>query len=74
LPETLVVDCSVAAKWILHEAGHAQALHLLHEEESGKVSLIAPDLLLTEFASLIMKRAGRKRILVAKARDAGASH
>lgn len=65
-----MVDCSVAAKWILHEAGHGQALHLLHEEESGKVSLIAPDLLLTEFASLIAKRARRKQMLAGEARDA----
>jgi predicted nucleic acid-binding protein len=66
----LVVDCSVAAKWILHEAGHTQALHLLHEEEAGNVSLIAPDLLLTEFASLIAKRARRKQMLVTEAQDA----
>jgi predicted nucleic acid-binding protein len=62
LPETLVVDCSVAAKWVLHEAGHVQALQLLHEERLGRVALVAPDLLLTEFASLIAKRTRRKQI------------
>lgn len=62
MPETLVVDRS--------EAVHTQALHLLHEEESGKVSLIAPDLLLTEFASLIAKRARRKQMLATEDRDA----
>jgi predicted nucleic acid-binding protein len=70
LPETLVVDCSVAAKWLLHEAGHAEALHLLQEEKSGKVTLIAPDLLLTEFASLLAKRVRRKQMLPTEARDA----
>jgi predicted nucleic acid-binding protein len=62
LRETLVVDCSVAAKWVLHEAGHIRALDLLQEERAGKVALIAPDLLLAEFASLIAKRTRRKQI------------
>ena len=61
------MDCSVAAKWVLHEADHVQALHLLQEEKSGKVILIAPDLLLVEFASLIAKRVRRKQISAAEA-------
>ena len=64
------MDCSVAAKWVLHEAGHAEALHLLQEEKSGRVILIAPDLLLTEFASLIAKRVRRKQMLPSQASDA----
>lgn len=64
------MDCSVAAKWVLHEAGHAEALHLLQEEKSGRVTLIATDLLLTEFASLIAKRVRRKQILPTEASDA----
>ncbi len=59
MPGVLVVDCSVAVKWVLHEAGHVEALHLLEEEKSGSLFLIAPDLLLTEFASVIARRAGR---------------
>jgi predicted nucleic acid-binding protein len=70
LPELLVVDCTVAAKWVLDEAGHVQALRLLEEEESGSLLLIAPDLLLTEFASLIAKRVRRKRMSAAQAIDA----
>jgi predicted nucleic acid-binding protein len=60
LPETLVVDCSVAAKWALQEPGRNDALRLLDEQEAGNISLIAPDLLLTEFAGLIAKRTRRK--------------
>jgi predicted nucleic acid-binding protein len=67
--ETLVLDCSVTAKWVLHEAGHAEALRLLQEEKSGQVSLIAPDLLLMEFASLIAKRVRRLQIPAAQAAD-----
>jgi predicted nucleic acid-binding protein len=66
LPETVVVDCSVAAKWILQEADPPEALRLLDEQEADKFSLIAPDLLLTEFASLIAKRVRRARMPVAE--------
>ena len=50
MPDALVVDCSVAAKWVLDEAA-ADAADLLDSDRAGKVSLIAPDLLLAEFAS-----------------------
>lgn len=62
MAETLVVDCSVAPKWVLQESGRAEALGLLDEQESGNILLIAPDLLLTEFAGLIAKRTRRKQM------------
>ena len=43
---------------------------MLEEEKSGRVILIAPDLLLTEFASLIAKRVRRKQMLATEANDA----
>ena len=58
----LVLDCSVAAKWILPEPGRSSALRVLQQYESGEISLIAPDLLLAEFASLVAKRNRRKEI------------
>jgi predicted nucleic acid-binding protein len=70
LEETLVVDCSVAAKWVLQESGRIEALHLLDEQESGKTLLLAPDLLLTEFAGLIAKRTRRNQMPVAQAHQA----
>lgn len=63
MPETLVEDCGVAAKWVLHGAGHDEALPLLEEEQLGKLSLIAPDLLLIEFASLIANRTRQRQML-----------
>jgi predicted nucleic acid-binding protein len=66
LPETLVVDCSVAAKWVLQESGRTEALRLLDEQELGKILLIAPDLVLTEFAGLIAKRTRRKQMPAAQ--------
>lgn len=62
MPEYLVVDCSVAAKWILPEPDRDGALRLLKEYEAGEILLIAPDLLLAEFASLLGKRCRRKEI------------
>lgn len=68
MSDSLVVDCSVAAKWALVEPGDVEASQLLDEQESGRVSLIAPDLLLMEFASLITKRVRRKQLSVDQAR------
>jgi len=56
MPDALVLDCSVAAKWILPEPDWAPALRLLGEHESGEVALIAPDLPLAEVAGLLAKR------------------
>lgn len=58
----LVVDCSVAAKWVLVEPGEMDAFRLLDQQALGELSLIAPDLLLMEFASLISKRTRRKQM------------
>ena len=62
MPETFVLDCSVAAKWVLPEPDRAPALRLFERYASGEISLIAPDLLLAEFASLLAKRSRRKQI------------
>lgn len=47
----IVVDASVAAKWFLPEAGADAALGLL----DGRSSLLAPDLLWAELASILWK-------------------
>jgi predicted nucleic acid-binding protein len=60
-----VVDCSLAAKWILPEPGHAVAVELYEQYAAGEIRLIAPDLLLTEFASLLAKRFRRKQLSAA---------
>jgi predicted nucleic acid-binding protein len=58
----LVVDCSVAAKWVLAESGEIDAFRLLDQQALGELALIAPDLLLMEFASLVSKRTRRKQM------------
>src|SRR5438128_10584087 len=70
MPETFVLDCSVAAKWVLPEPDRAPALRLFERYASGEISLIAPDLLLAEFASLVAKRNRRKEISTAQAHQA----
>lgn len=70
MADTLVVDCSVAAKWVLDEPGHAGAVDLLRRDSSGEIALIAPDLLLAEFASLIAKRVRRRLMQSNEANDA----
>lgn len=66
----VVVDCSVAVKWVLSESNRVEALYLLDEERLGNISLIAPDLLLAEAASLVAKRTRRKQLSDAQAHQA----
>ena len=60
----------MAAKWVLPEPDRAPALALFERFASGEVLLIAPDILLAEFASLVAKRNRRKQISAAQAREA----
>ena len=70
MPEEFVLDCSVAAKWVLPEPDRAPALGWFERYAAGEVLLIAPDLLLAEFASLIAKRHRRKEISAEQAHAA----
>jgi predicted nucleic acid-binding protein len=70
MPDTFVLDCSVAAKWVLPEPDRAPALRLFEQYAAGEVVLIAPDILLAEFASLLAKRTRRKQISAEQAHEA----
>lgn len=52
--ETLVVDASVAVKWVVAEAGTPAAVALRAQHD-----LIAPELLLAECANILWKKARR---------------
>src|SRR5215472_17624362 len=56
---SLVVDASVAVKWILPEEGHEDALRLQERYQDEKVDLVAPYLLVSETASVLWKRSRR---------------
>ena len=68
--QTFVLDCSVAAKWVLPEPDRPLARGLLDRYVAGEISLIAPDLLLVEVASLLAKCHRRKQISADQAREA----
>ena len=70
MPDTFVLDCSVAAKWVLPESGRGAALELFERYESGEILLIAPDILVAEFASLVAKRNRRRQISAVQAHQA----
>lgn len=55
---TLVVDASIAIKWVIDEAGTAEALAL----RSG-ATLLAPDLLVAECANILWKKVQRDELL-----------
>ncbi|MGE3778886.1 MAG: type II toxin-antitoxin system VapC family toxin [Pirellulaceae bacterium] len=60
---TIVVDASVALKWVLHEEGSEAAERLLDEE------LIAPSLWLVEAGNALWRRSTRGEISAAEAQE-----
>ncbi len=56
---TVVVDASVAAKWLLPEQDGDKAAAVLSAWNDGVVSLLAPDLLGVEIANTLWKTAAR---------------
>ena len=54
----LIVDASVAAKWLFTEEGSVESRQLL----AHRIVLYAPDFILTEAANVIWKKARRKEI------------
>lgn len=58
----LVVDASVAIKWVIPEQGSLQAVSLLRTN-----TLIAPDLILPECANILWKKVRRNELSAAEA-------
>jgi predicted nucleic acid-binding protein len=58
---TLVIDASVAVKWVVQEAGTPEALTL------RKATLLAPDLLVPECANILWKKHKLGQLTVAEA-------
>jgi len=55
---TLVIDASIAVKWVVEEDGTAEALVLRQ-----KAKLIAPELLIAECANILWKKVQRGELL-----------
>lgn len=56
--DRLVIDASVALKWVVEEEGTAQALSLRH----SAARLLAPDLLMVECANVLWKKVIRSEL------------
>jgi predicted nucleic acid-binding protein len=55
-----VIDASVSAKWYFPEAGNEAADLLLAERMTGERELLAPDLIVPEFVTVLWKRVRRQ--------------
>jgi predicted nucleic acid-binding protein len=55
---TLVIDASIAVKWVVEEDGTPEALALRQ-----KAKLIAPELLVAECANILWKKVQKKQLL-----------
>lgn len=58
----LVIDASVAAKWVFNEPDAERARALRREAERQGFELVAPEILLAEIANVIWKRVVRGEI------------
>jgi len=68
-PPSLVVDASVAVKWLLREDHRPIALLLQDRYVSGEVVLLAPLLLLLEVGNVLAKRVRRGELQPAVAQS-----
>jgi predicted nucleic acid-binding protein len=64
----LVVDASVAAKWLLLEEGSAKAEAFLEECKEGRYTPLAPEILGSEVAAVLWKRAMRGHLRIDQAK------
>jgi predicted nucleic acid-binding protein len=59
---SLVVDASVAIKWLLRESGREEAVRILKSFQQGEIDLIAPHLLVSEVSSGLSRHVRRGEI------------
>jgi predicted nucleic acid-binding protein len=59
----LIVDASIALKWVIREAGSLEAEHLL----SARFQLMAPDLIVAELANALWQKVRRAEITAEEA-------
>ncbi|MGH3799179.1 MAG: type II toxin-antitoxin system VapC family toxin [Pseudonocardiaceae bacterium] len=64
MSRSLVVDASVALKWVVTEPGSEEAAALLDEMADGAVALLAPEHLVGEVANGLRKRVAQHVLTV----------
>ena len=67
---SLVIDASVALKWVVTEPGSEEAAALLNEMAAGTVALLAPEHLVGEVTNGLRKRVAQKVLTVEDAYSA----
>lgn len=70
MSQSLVVDASVALKWVVNEPGSEQAAALLDELAAGAVALLAPEHLVGEVANGLGRRVAQHVLTAEDARAA----
>ncbi|MGH3928737.1 MAG: type II toxin-antitoxin system VapC family toxin, partial [Pseudonocardiaceae bacterium] len=70
MSQSLVVDASVALKWVVTEPGSEAAALLLDEMAAGAVALFAPEHLVGEVANGLRKRVAQQVLTVEDACEA----
>jgi predicted nucleic acid-binding protein len=64
LSRSLVVDASVALKWVVTEPGSEEAASLLDDMAAGAIALLAPEHLVGEVANGLRKRVAQNVLTV----------
>jgi predicted nucleic acid-binding protein len=54
--ERLVIDSSVAVKWVIDEPYSSEALRVLDGYQNGDLALLAPDLIYAEVGNVVWKK------------------
>ncbi|MGQ0775969.1 MAG: type II toxin-antitoxin system VapC family toxin [Pseudonocardiales bacterium] len=70
MSRSLVIDASVALKWVIAEPGSEAAAVLLDEMAAGAVALLAPEHLVGEVANGLRKRVAQSVLTVEDAYEA----
>ena len=68
MSETVIVDSSIAVKWLLHESDSDIANELLAQWRNKSVTILAPALLLYEVSNVLYQRVRRGDITSEQAR------
>ena len=66
---TIVVDASVAAKWILEEANSDRAESILSAVKEKRLAMLAPEILAAEIANVLWKAVWRDGMSVDDAKE-----
>ena len=61
--EKKVIDASVVVKWFVDEEGTKEALQLREDHSTGKITLVAPELLFLEVMNTLRYKGGTAKTL-----------